>query len=149
MVTSLLQSWFGKRPAGDKIGVGSSCAGGGSSQAAAAAAAVPGSCQGDAEPAAVAGQAKERQESQDSGVDSGPASVCSGTLISTAPAGGNVTMMGEADKLKAAVASLETELKTKESHITALEAELRAMNRKMQSREAEISRQVIIHNMPI
>lgn len=137
-----MKSWFGKRPAGDKIGVGSSCAGGGSSQAAAAAAAVPGSCQGDAGPAsAVAGQAKERQESQDSGVDSGPASVCSGTLISTAPAGGKVTMMGGADKLKAAVASLETELKTKESHITALEAELRAMNRKMQSREAEISRQ--------
>lgn len=78
--------------------------------------------------------------SQDSGVDSGPVSVSSGS-VQIAAATTAADMMSEVDKLKASVASLETELKAKESHITALEAELRAMNRKMQSREAEISRQ--------
>ena len=51
-------------------------------------------------------------------------------------------MMGESDKLKATVATLESELKAKESHITVLEAELRSMNRKLQSRDADITRQV-------
>ena len=50
--------------------------------------------------------------------------------------------MGESDKLKATVATLESELKAKESHITVLEAELRSMNRKLQSRDADITRQV-------
>ena len=51
-------------------------------------------------------------------------------------------MMGESDKLRATVATLESELKAKESHITGLEAELRSMNRKLQSRDADITRQV-------
>lgn len=50
-------------------------------------------------------------------------------------------MMGESDKLRATVATLESELKAKESHITVLEAELRSMNRKLQSRDADITRQ--------
>ena len=139
----MLQNWFSNKPAAGKIGVAvSSCAGGGSSQAAGA---VPNSCHSVKAAAAGAGP-KERQVSQDSGVDSGPVSVSSGSVqIAAAAATSAATaadMMGEVDKLKASVASLETELKAKESHITALEAELRAMNRKMQSREAEISRQV-------
>ena len=55
---------------------------------------------------------------------------------------GSTMMMGESDKLKATVATLESELKAKESHITVLEAELRSMNRKLQSRDADITRQV-------